>query len=175
MITDRISLNLIYIHLDQFQSNQGPIDNIQISVKLKLESNTKTINFSSLENLNEFINQFAPLTGVSDIACFPLRLFELKSFNTVIDFGESSSNKNTVINNERVFTTTSNNIDAANLDILNKSYMPAFIKVMNAFDNLTRTEYILDQNNYIDCNYIQVYFEEQLVKVIELYKKYKNR
>ena len=115
MITDRISLNLIYIHLDQFQSNQGPIDNIQISVKLKLESNTKTINFSSLENLNEFINQFAPLTGVSDIACFPLRLFELKSFNTVIDFGESSSNKNTVINNERVFTTTSNKLPSPSL------------------------------------------------------------
>ena len=80
-----------------------------------------------------------------------------------------------VINNERNFTTTSRNIDAANLDILNKSYVPSFIQVMNAFDNLTKTEYILDQNNYIDCNYIQVYFEGQLTKVIELYKKYKNR
>tara|TARA_R110002096_G_scaffold279062_1_gene473236 strand:+ start:202 stop:729 length:528 start_codon:yes stop_codon:yes gene_type:complete len=175
MITDRISLNLIYIHLDQFQSNKGPINNIQISVKLKLESNTKTIHFSSLENLNEFINKFAPLTGVGNIACFPLRLFELKSFNTVIDYGESSSNKNTVINNERTFTTTSRNIDTANLDILNKVYVPAFLQVMDAFNNLTRTEYILDQNNYINCNYIQIYFEGQLSKVIELYKKYKNR
>jgi len=175
MITDRISLNLIYIYLDQFQSNQGVIDNIQVSVKLKLEGNTKTIKFSNLDNLKEFINQFAPLTNLSDISCFPLRLFELKSFNTVIDYGESNSNKNMVINNERIFTTTSRNIDSANLDILNKSYVPSFIQVMNAFDNLNRTEYILDQNNYIDCNYIQVYFEEQLAKIIELYKKYKNR
>lgn len=175
MITDRISLNLIYIHLDQFQNNQGPIDNIQISVKLKEDNNTKTISFSNLTNLNEFINQFAPLTNLTDISCFPLRLFELKSFNVTVDYGESGSNKNYIISNERTFTTTSNNIDTANLDILNKSYVPAFIEVMNAFDNLNKTEYILDQNNYIDCNYIQVYFENQLVKVIELYKKYKNR
>ena len=46
---------------------------------------------------------------------------------------------------------------------------------MNAFDNLNKNEYIIDQNNYIDCAYIQVYFEKQLVNVRELYKKYKNR
>tara|TARA_B110000093_G_C12904597_1_gene381949 strand:- start:207 stop:740 length:534 start_codon:yes stop_codon:yes gene_type:complete len=177
MITDRISLNLMYIHLDNFQSNQGHIYDIQIRASIKDgDISPKTIPMTNgLIDLKQFINEFAPLTGVTDISCFPLRLYELKSFKIEIKNGESNSRVNNVVNDNRNFTTTSRNIEPANLDILNKSYVPAFLEVMNAFDNLNKNEYIIDQNNYIDCAYIQVYFEKQLVNVRELYKKYKNR
>lgn len=177
MLTDRISLNLIYIYLDRFQSNQGPIDNIQISVKKILDKNTKTINFSNLDNLEEFIEEFAPLGNLHEMQCRPLslRLFELKSFNTVVDYGETSSNKNTIASTEREFDTRSRNIYRANLDILNRSYMPLFLKTMEGFDSLAKDEYILHQIQYIDCKYIEIYFGDQLDEVIKLYRKYKNK
>ena len=178
MITDRISLNLMYIHLDNFQSNQGQIYDIQIRASIKdsdISPKTMPPFNGRLIDLKQFINEFAGLKSVADISCFPLRLYELKSFKVEIKDGEASSMVNTVVNDNRNFTTTSRNIEPANLDILNKSYVPAFLEVMNAFDNLNKNEYIIDQNNYVDCNYIQVYFEKQLVNVRELYKKYKNR
>jgi hypothetical protein len=177
MITDRISLNLIYIYLDQFQSNQGPLDNIQISVRKILDKNTKTINFSSLDNLEEFIEEFAPISSIYEMQCRPmsLMLFELKSFNTIVDYGETNSNKNTISSTEREFDTRSRNIHRANLDILNKSYMPLFLETMKGFNNFAKNEYILHQIQYIDCKYIEVYFKDQLNEIIKLYKKYKNK
>lgn len=173
MVTDRISLNLIYVHLKQFRANQGPINNIQIAVYDHESDFTKTIHFSSIENLKEFIDRFAPLIQFSDVECFPLKMFELKSFNTIVDYGTSSSNKNYIINDSRVFGTTSRNIHKANLDIFNKSYVPRFMEVYNQWLTFKLDEYILIQRNYIDCGYIQTFYESELIKLKELYQKNK--
>lgn len=76
----------MYIHLDNFQSNQGHIYDIQIRASIKDgDISPKTIPMTNgLIDLKQFINEFAPLTGVTDISCFPLRLYELKSFKIEI-------------------------------------------------------------------------------------------
>jgi hypothetical protein len=173
MVTDRISLNLIYVHLKQFRANQGEIDNIQIAVYDHESDFTKTIYFSSIENLKLFIDEFAPLVHFKDIECFPLKMFELKSFNTYVQYESSGSNKNYIINNSRLFETTSRNIHKANLDIFNKSYVLRFLEVYNQWMTFKLDEYILIQRNYIDCGYIQTFYESELKKLKELYQKNK--
>jgi hypothetical protein len=176
MITDRISLNLIWIYLDQFQSNQGPIDSIQVSVKPHVPGPTKTLpTFQNLNTFKEFIDTNAPLDNLENMECKPLNLYELKSFNVTKDLTGSVTNKNYVINNNRLFQTDSGNINKANMYILNKGYIPNFKEVLKAFEGLELDEYILIQYTYIDCGYIQVYFNDVLDKVKELYKKYKKR
>lgn len=176
MITDRISLNLIWIYLDQFQSNTGVIDTIRVSVKPHVPGPTKSIPaFQDLNSLKQFIDQNAPLSNLDNLECKPLNLYELKSFNVTLPLVGSTTNKNFVVNNNRVFQTDSNNINKANMDILNKGYVPAFKEVLDAFEGLELDEYILVQYTYVDCGYIQVYFNDLLEKVQQLYKKYKNR
>jgi len=176
MITDRISLNLIWIYLDQYQSNSGPIDSIEISLTQHASRTTKGIpSFATLNDLKTFINQNAPLTNFDKIECKPLNLYELKSFNVTLPMTGSLTNKNFVINNNRTFQTDSKNLNKANMDVLNKGYVPLFKEVLKAFEDLKLDEYILLQYTYIDCGYIQVYFNDVLGKVQELYKKYKNK
>ena len=176
MITDRISLNLIWIYLDQFQSNSGTIDSIEVSVKPHTPGPTKSLpSFPSLSSFKQFIDQNAPLSNLNNIECKPLNLYELKSFNVTLPLTGSVTNKNFVVNNNRVFQTDSNNINKANMDILNKGYIPVFKEVLEAFEGLELNEYILQQYTYIDCGYIQVYFNDLLETIQELYKKYKKR
>lgn len=172
MITDFITLNLIAIYLGKFESNQGDVNRIHISVRSQESNVTKTIEFSSIENLKEF----AQLVDVnfSKVDCSDLKIYELKGFNTTIDLGGSTSNKNVVENTNRKFIQDSKNINAANMDILNKLYIPAFLDVYNKWLNLQLNEYIIRQRKYIDCGYIQVYFEEDLLMLKNLYKKYKK-
>lgn len=173
MITDRITLNLIALYLDQFQQNQGIIDNIQISKVSKLLGSPKTlVAFNSLQSFKSFVQQNAPLVATEDIECFPLSLYELKSFNVTIDLGESTSNKNYVINNNRTFTTDSKNIASANMIIM-REYVKEFLIVLKQFEELVIDEYIQDQNTYIDCGYIEILFNESMDRILELYKKYK--
>jgi len=176
MVTDRISLNLIYFYLNNFQANQGEIDNIQISARPYSREAIKTISFSNLTELRAFIEIEAPLlVDFSDIQCFPLNLYELKSFNVTIDLGDSSTSKNYIWNNDRVFKANTNNIHNANMDILNKQYVPEFLEVLNEFNNFILSEYILLQYTYIECGYIEVFFGVSMEKLEELYKKYKNK
>lgn len=176
MITDRISLNLIWIYLDQFQSNSGKIDTIRVSVKPHTPGPTKSLPaFKDLNSLKQFIDQNAPLSNLDNMECKALNLYELKSFNVTMNLVGSDTNKNFIVNNNRFFQTDSNNINKANMDILNKGYVPAFKEVLEAFEGLELDEYILVQYTYIDCGYIQVYFNDLLEKVQQLYKKYKNR
>ena len=176
MVTDRISLNLIWIYLDQFQSNSGKIDTIRVSVKPHTPGPTKSLPaFQDLNSLKAFIDQNAPLSNLDNMECKALNLYELKSFNVTMNLVGSDTNKNFVVNNNRFFQTDSNNINKANMDILNKGYIPAFKEVLDAFEGLELDEYILVQYTYIDCGYIQVYFNDLLEKVQQLYKKYKNR
>ena len=98
MITDRISLNLIALYLDQFEQNQGKIDSIEISVFNRFTNTSKgLISFANIYTLEAYIAQNAPIIPTADTACFPLNMYELKSFNVTIDLGGSESNKNLVI------------------------------------------------------------------------------
>ena len=115
MVTDRITLNLIALYLDQFQQNQGTIDSIEISKVTKSFGSPKSLaSFQDLRSFKQFVNQNAPLVTTEEIECFPLSLYELKSFNVTIDLGTSTSSKNFVINNNRTFQTDSKNIASAN-------------------------------------------------------------
>lgn len=176
MITDRISLNLIWIYLDQFQSNSGTIDSIEISITPHVPGPTKSLPaFPDLNSLKQFIDLNAPIDNLNNMECKSLNLYELKSFNVTQQLTGSSTNKNFVVNNNRFFQTDSRNINKANMDIMNKGYIPAFREVLKAFEGLELNEYILIQYTYIDCGYIQVYFNDLLQTVKELYKKYKKR
>jgi len=172
MITDFLTLNLIAIYLSKFESNQGDVNRIHVSIRSQESNVTKTIEFSSIENLKGF----AQLANVdfSKIDCSDLKIYELKGFNTTIDLGGSTSNKNIVENIGNKFVKDSENINSANMDILNKLYIPAFLDIYNKWLNLQLNEYIIQQRKYIDCGYIQVYFEEDLLMLKNLYKKYKN-
>jgi hypothetical protein len=171
MITDRISLNLAYIYLSQLQNTTGTITDIEL-VKIPFDKNyTKgTTRFSMLSDMHTYIQNNAQLIKFSDLECKPLSLYELKALNIVID----NSAKNFVYSENRVFKTKSININQGALDILNKSYIPKFIEVLNQFNDLRVNEYIKLQNLYIDCGYIHRFFEEDYKKLQELYKKNKT-
>ena len=176
MITDRISLNLIWIYLDQFQSNQGPVDDISIRYHSNEDSTVRKIIFANLDELNTHIQANAPLSNFNDIECFTLNLYELVKFNTVIDIGGTTSNKNIVsLDSDGSYTTNSFNINQANLDIINISYASKYREVYKQFKDLILDEYIIMQKMYIDCGYIQVYFEAQLIELQELYRMYRNK
>lgn len=177
MITDRISLNLLALYLEQFEANEGKIDSIELSFVSKYTGVNKGITaFPSIAALRQYINQYAPLTNVDEPECYPLNLYELKSFNVTSEFAKdgSTSNKNFIINRNRTFVTDSTNINKASMQILNVSYMGEFLKVLKEFNDLVITEYIQNQWTYIDCGYIEVYFNDALERIIELYKKYKH-
>lgn len=173
MIVDRITLNLIALYLDQFQQNQGTIDSIEVTKVTKSFGSPKSlVAFPNLQSFKTFVNQNAPLIPTEDVECFPLSLYELKSFNVTVDLGESTSNKNFVINNNRTFKTDSRNIQSANMIIM-QEYVKEFLVVLKQFDELIIYEYIQDQYTYIDCGYIEVLFNDAMNRILELYKKYK--
>ena len=173
MITDRITLNLISLYLDQFQQNQGTISSIEVSKVTKSFGSPKSlVAFPDLQSFKFFVNQNAPLIMTEEVECFPLSLYELKSFNVTVDLGGTTSNKNFVINNNRVFTTDSSNIAPANMIIM-QEYVKEFLAVLKQFNDLVIGEYIQDQYTYIDCGYIEVYFNAAMDRILELYKKYK--
>ena len=133
MITDRITLNLIALYLDQFQQNQGTIDSIEISKVTKSFGSPKSlVAFQDLNAFKQFVRQNAPLIMTEEVECFPLSLYELKSFNVTIDLGESTSSKNFVINNNRTFQTDSKNIASANMIIL-QEYVKEFYVNLNTY------------------------------------------
>ena len=173
MITDRISLNLIALYLDQFEQNQGKIDSIEISVFNRFTNTSKgLISFANISTLEAYIAQNGPIIPTADTACFPLNMYELKSFNVTIDLGDSESNKNLVINKDRIFQTDSANIESANMLIM-KEYIKEFNNLLKQYNDLIIDEYIFNQYMYIDCGYIEVHFGSSYERILELYKKYK--
>lgn len=175
MISDRISLNLAYIYLKKFQSNTGPISDILLRKTMHTNTiSTLETRFTDLNSFKAWIDLNAPLSQFNDIDCLQLSIYELISFNVITP----ESNKNVVVNANRIFTTNSLNINKANLLLLNdskKSYIKFFKEVLEAFTQLKLDEYILNQQTYIDCKYIQIYFGKYLDQLSVLYKEYKNR
>lgn len=170
MITDRISLHIAYIYLTQVEETIGKISNIGFSKKTLNSNNTKGLKrFTDLKQFKKFIQVDAPLIPFDKLDCQPLSLYELKAFN----IQTPQNNKNFVYSDNRTFKLFSN-LNKTGLEILNRSYVPQFNKILKQFKKLEFDEYIIEQYTYIDCGYIYTFFSEDYQQLRDLYKKYKN-
>jgi hypothetical protein len=169
MILDRISLNIALKYLNQFQQNEGPVFNILFSLKGHHNDVTKTIKFESIDVLRSFIERWANPSGFENLDCKSLNLFELKSFS----FDKNRTNKNLVYNSEGEFVTKTQNINEISILNLNNGYLIDMIEVKQLHNSFKLSEYILLQDDYIDCGYISIYFQSSVEKLKKLYYKYK--
>jgi hypothetical protein len=169
MITDRISLNIIFKYLDQFQQNEGPVSRIRLARREHFRITEKCTDVEDLDVLSAFINKYAPMVAFKDEDCSVMGLYELKSFNVY---------KNGTINNliyldNGQFVTKSLNINKASVENLNLNYFKQILEVKSVFDEILINEYILIQEEYIDCGYIEIHFQDAMDRLKELYNKYK--
>lgn len=178
MITDRISLNLLYIYLKRVEANEGPINDIIISHRSNREdASEKTLpRFSDLSSVWEFINKETSPGGFNNIHCLNLGLYRLKSF--IIDKDKSAkvaekSNFLVKAATENKFKTTGKLTKTSQRD-LETGYMPRFREIESKWKEFILNEYIKEQVKYIDCGYIEVYFEEAIEDLKKLYNKYRE-
>lgn len=170
MITDRISLHIAYIYLTQVEETMGKLSNIEFSKRTLTKNVTKGLKrFANLKEFKTYIKTQAPLIAFDKLDCQPVSLYELKAFNIITP----QNNKNFVYSDNRTFKLTSR-LNDTGLQILNRSYIPKFNKVLQQFQNLEFDEYIIQQYTYIDCGYIYTFFNEDYQQLRDLYKKYKN-
>jgi hypothetical protein len=169
MILDRISLNIALKYLDQIQQNEGPVFNMLFSIREHHTNVTKTVKFDDIDVLIAFIERWAKPSGFLNLDCKSLNLFELKSFS----FDKNDTDKNLVYNSEGEFITKTLNINEISILNLNNGYLIDMIEVKELFESFKLSEYILLQNDYIDCGYISIYFQSSVEKLKKLYYKYK--
>ena len=169
MILDRISLNIALKYLDQIQQNEGPVFNMLFSIREHHTDVTKTVKFDDIDVLLAFIERWAKPSGFLNLDCKSLNLFELKSFS----FDKNDTDKNLVYNSEGEFITKTLNINEISILNLNNGYLIDMIEVKELFESFKLSEYILLQNDYIDCGYISIYFQSSVEKLKKLYYKYK--
>lgn len=169
MILDRISLNIALKYLDQIQQNEGPVFNMLFSIREHHTDVTKTVKFDDIDVLLSFIERWAKPSGFLNLDCKSLNLFELKSFS----FDKNDTDKNLVYNSEGEFITKTLNINEISILNLNNGYLIDMIEVKELFESFKLSEYILLQNDYIDCGYISIYFQSSVEKLKKLYYKYK--
>ena len=169
MILDRISLNIALKYLDQIQQNEGPVFNMLFSRREHHTDVTKTVKFDDIDVLIAFIERWAKPSGFLNLDCKSLNLFELKSFS----FDKNDTDKNLVYNSEGEFITKTLNINEISILNLNNGYLIDMIEVKELFESFKLSEYILLQNDYIDCGYISIYFQSSVEKLKKLYYKYK--
>ena len=169
MILDRISLNIALKYLDQIQQNEGPVFNMLFSIREHHNDVTKTVKFDDIDVLTAFIEKWAKISGFAKLDCKSLNLFELKSFS----FDKNDTDKNLVYNSEGEFITKTLNINEISILNLNNGYLIDMIEVKELFESFKLSEYILLQNDYIDCGYISIYFQSSVEKLKKLYYKYK--
>lgn len=170
MLVDRISLNIALKHLEQVENNEGLVTNIILSYKNNMTDVTKTSPaFDDLDVLRAYIDKYAPLTPFSDFDCIPFLFFELKKFT----IEKNETNRNLVYNNNGSFVSTSNNINKISIKNLNEGYLSHLVDVRDVFSKLKINEYILNQDGYIECGYIELHKEEAMIALEKLYNKYK--
>lgn len=169
MILDRVSLNIALKYLDQIQQNEGPVFNMLFSVREHHTIVTKTVKFEDIDVLIAFIERWASPTGFENLDCKSLNLFELKSFS----FDKNNTDKNLVYNSEGEFITKTSNVNQISILNLNRGYLIDMLEVHELFDSFKLNEYILMQDNYIECGYISIYFQDSVEKLKKLYNKYK--
>ena len=174
MITDIITLRLVSAKLHQFKnlSAETTISGILLESSSN-ESDVKTSRtFNTLAELDAEIATFPLQPDWEDIQCFQLNLYFLKRFTMT-----SPNTSTTPIQYEpatRRYTTTSQNVELAAMDVLNagiNSYLAKYNEILSTWHKLQLDEYIRIQRNYIDCGYIQVYFINTINYLMELYKK----
>jgi hypothetical protein len=169
MILDRISLNIAIKYLNQIQQNEGPVFNMLFSIREHHDDVTKTVKFDNIDVLRAFIERWASLSGFEDLDCKSLNLFELKSFS----FNKNGTNKNFVYNTGEGFVAKTQNINKISILNLNNGYLIDMVEVKELHNSFKLSEYILLQDDYIECGYISVYFQSSIEKLKKLYNKYK--
>ena len=169
MILDRITLNVALKYLDQIQQNEGPVFNILFSLREHHSDIAKTVKFEDIDVLNSFIERWAQPSGFENIDCKSLNLFELKSFS----FDKNNTDKNLVYNSGEEFVTKTSNVNDISILNLNRGYLVDMIEIKELFETFKIDDYILLQNNYIDCGYIALHFQSSVEKLKQLYYKYK--
>jgi len=175
MITDRISLNIALKYLDQFQQNEGEVIDILFSYRDQVTKSSKSIKFPSILSIHIFLEKYAPIVTFQDIDCRVTYLYELRSFSVL----KNGTNKNKIYDNTIVydvnnFTTSSTNTNNVSIVNLNKGYTNAINDVKHAFLGIAINEYILNQLQYIECGYIEIYYPEAIEELQKLYNKYKQ-
>jgi hypothetical protein len=170
MITDRISLNIALKYLKQFHQNEGPVIDILFSYKDQLRSTTRTIKFPNIETLEIFVTKYAPLTAFQDIDCRVSYLYELRTFCVL----KNGTDKNLIYNDSINFVSRSKNINGISLINLNANYLTTLQEIINAFTGIKINEYILEQEGYIDCGYIETHDPAAIEELKTLYNKYKQ-
>lgn len=178
MITDRISLNLLYIYLKRVEANEGPIQEIIISHRSNREDTVERTlpRFDNLSSIWNFINTETSPGGFNNIHCMNLGLYRLKSF--IIDKDKSAK----VAEKSNFLVKSTQNDSFATTGKLTKStrrdleigYMPRFREVEKKWKEFILNEYIKEQVKYIDCGYIEVYFEDAIEDLKKLYNKYRE-
>ena len=170
MITDRISLNIALKYLNQFEQNEGKVIDILFSIKNAITGVSKSPpSFSNLDVLVAYINKYAQLTTFKDLDCTPLLLFELKDFTMV----KNGTNKNFIYFDNNKFITKSENINQFSIESFNRDYFTDMLEVKSIFENIKLNEYILNQLEYIECGYIEIYDQGSIENLQQLYNKYK--
>jgi hypothetical protein len=178
MITDRISLNLLYIYLKRVEANEGPIKDIIISHRSNREDLIeKTLpRFENLTQIWNFINKETSPGGFDNIHCLNLGLYRLKSFIVDKDKNAKVKEKSNFLvrsKGDGGFHTTGNLRGSTHKD-LKIGYSPRFKEVEKKWKEFILNEYIKDQVKYIDCGYIEVYFEAAIKDLKKLYDKYRE-
>lgn len=169
MITDRISLNIIFKYLDQFQQNEGPVSHIRLSRREHIRITEKCADFGDLDYLTAFINKYAPIVTFKDEDCSMMGLYELKSFNV----HKNGTANNLIYLDNGQFVTKSLNINKNSVENLNLNYSKQILEIKSVFSEILINEYILIQEEYIDCGYIEIHFQDAMDRLKELYNKYK--
>jgi len=169
MITDRISLNIIYNNLYQIQQNEGPVSNISITAHFINRLRATSTHIENLEVLRTFIDTYAPDSTFADEDCVVMGLYELNKFSIY----KNSTNNNLVYFDTNKFITKSTNINKISVDNLNQKYFNQLFEIKGVFGNIALDEYVLNQEEYFDCGYIEIHFQEDMDKLEILYDKYK--
>lgn len=174
MITDIITLRLVSAKLHQFRNLNAESDISGILLETQSnESDVKTSRtFNTLVDLDAEIATFPLEPNWDNIQCFQLNLYFLKRFTMTLP--NTSTTPVQYEPTTRKFTTTSQNVEVAAMDVLNtgvNSYLSKYNEVLSVWNKLQLNEYIKIQRNYIDCGYIEVYFINTINYLIELYKK----
>jgi hypothetical protein len=171
MISDRISLNLAHLFLNRVHQSQGHVTDILLAKAVKSSNTVKTSpRFATLQSFKSFIQTETPITPFKEIDCFDLALYELKSFKHY----DSVKDVYYTVENRGSGFITKGNLNKALLEDLSLNYSASFTEVKNRYKELKINEYILLQEDYIDCGYIEVYFQDDLENLKKLYKKYKE-
>lgn len=169
MIVDRISLNLALKYLRQFQQNEGHVIDILFAYRDQQHNLTKTIKFPNVETLEFFVNKYAPLSEFTDVDCRLTYLYELRTFTVI----KNETDKNFIYYDNQ-YITLSNNINKFSLTGLNNEYSTLLFEVKHAFLGLKINEYILNQETYVDCGYIETHLPGAIEELKTLYNKYKQ-